>query len=58
MTIGSLEIETSLALQDDLFHLVQLRQRRQQRPRFRDLPHFRRRGEALERGREDGVGFG
>ena len=33
------------------------RERRQQRLRFGDLGHFRRRRKAFERGREDGVGI-
>jgi hypothetical protein len=46
-----------LARRLGVFHLVDLRQRRQQRLRFGDLRHFRRRGEAFECGRENGAGF-
>ena len=39
-------------------HLLDLRQSREQRLRFRDLGHFRRESKAFERRRKNGVRLG
>ena len=53
-----LEFRAPLAPRGLGLHVVVLRQRRQQRLRFGDLRHFRRRRKAFERRREHGVGVG
>ena len=53
-----MQLGQSLAMRGRDFDLVGRCERGQQRLRLGDLGHFRRRREALERGREDGVGFG
>ena len=58
VAIGDVQLCQSLPLRFSGFHLVRLRHRREQRLRLSDLGHFRRGCEALERRREDGVGFG
>ena len=51
-------MQPPLALRFCGLNLVRLRQRGEQRLRFRDVGHFGRRRKAFERRREDGVGFG
>ena len=52
-----MQLRQSLPMRGLRLDLVGLRQCRQQRLRLGDLRHFRRRREAFERRREDGVGF-
>ena len=58
MAVGTLQLQLAFSLRLRGLDLVGLRQRREQRLRLSDLRHFRRRREAFERGREDGVGVG
>ena len=58
VAVGHLQVRQSLPARRFGPDFIGLRQRRQKRLRLGDLRHFRRRRNAFQRGRENGVGFG